>query len=1123
MKRIPAWILIVFLGAAGGGLAVKPMHAQDARQLELQGDPAGALQSLEQAARQSPSDANSLALAEFLDRYNRPEARAHYAKLIGSGLAAEQKRAVLRRLVALDLLAGDRTAATEHLAAYSAAGGTGLPRTLESAKSEPMPISEIPGPISSFNRMAALSPDLKPADVLPALARNIVTNGYQAANSQEALEQTEYLKLVFRYLSQAREIDRFAGAEKAVVIETCDSAKTGELLKILGYRMRGACGSDVVLETVNASRAFLTIDSGFPLADLEQALRTNRPFRYDYKPTPVPVLYGPEYWTSGKEKDKGEFIDVFMSDPSLCRLYLGLSKLDRDTAAELKKAVPVQRLRAFAHVLDFFGGMLINRNGKVVMPGGARSEAAWTELAGASPSQGAAFIEKLLAKDDGWLNSYFDALSRIEGPVQAYLTEPVRLKRFYTALRGRITSPGPARPVFRSNTDLMLLTTRMRIEPDGKLHMPGGMEVWKNLFVNHPHGKYDGKLTKAAVNWKEPDDVLEALFALCRKAVENEPLKIFMALSDVNHFRKTPLEAATVDKLARNWRLVGSQYPVITEVPTLSDAAILQYVEAVLGENSIKDQALRANSAGSMQALISLWQIFARNGLIPAEKAEATLVGILNGFTKIKSQYEVFTVGIAQLRSLLAAAGVGAASNAQDRMLELLAGSARPKDLDSHQQLVQDMVRIFEAQKLISLKLLTDIHDQLDGLAKGEKFNPATVNRLQARMAELQLPRAAMTGAEKNALSFGFYTEKHIENQRKINLRAMLEKPGVDAGRLNDARAQLAPLLRDTLVGLNYLYYAPPGAQLLKTNPVFVRSHDFLGVQGTNQTWRATEVLGSGWPSSAGGRLVGSLAGLAYALAEAEQNFLIPTREQALIWGDLVPQMILSAKIPRFWQVTPAQMHWVGLHVRQGEGTLAEAVVDPETRKMAIDVLSRLAAPSRAYRVNELLAQADLKEALDNVTAAELYMLGSAAARKNIAGPFASEIRRIEQSAGAEVSDAAISKAFGTPKPTLTTSFRTELLNLRTFPTLMGYSSRIMAESWESNLLYYAALADELHLNPEKLNLVVPEWTQQTVERIFATHLEDWPALLRSLRTVGDDVRMKTLRKGAPGERSAGE
>ena len=45
---------------------------------------------------------------------------------------------------------------------------------------------------------------------------------------------------------------------------------------VLGYRMRGGCGSEVVLETVNATRAFLTTDSGFPLPDLEQALRTYR-------------------------------------------------------------------------------------------------------------------------------------------------------------------------------------------------------------------------------------------------------------------------------------------------------------------------------------------------------------------------------------------------------------------------------------------------------------------------------------------------------------------------------------------------------------------------------------------------------------------------------------------------------------------------------------------------------------------------------------------------------------------------------------------------------------------------------------------------------------------------------
>ena len=52
------------------------------------------------------------------------------------------------------------------------------------------------------------------------------------------------------------------------------------------------------------------------------------------------------------------------------------------------------------------------------------------------------------------------------------------------------------------------------------------------------------------------------------------------------------------------------------------------------------------------------------------------------------------------------------------------------------------------------------------------------------------------------------------------------------------------------------MHYAPPGAQILLTNPLFVRSHDFIGVQGAKQTWGHTDVFGTGWPANAGGRLV---------------------------------------------------------------------------------------------------------------------------------------------------------------------------------------------------------------------------------------------------------------------------
>ncbi|HUQ90892.1 MAG TPA: hypothetical protein VM120_04360 [Bryobacteraceae bacterium] len=1085
--------------------------------LEAAGNGAEARALLRKALEDRPNDADTAVyLAEFLDRHGDPGSRSAYEKLLSLNVENPRKAAAARRLVVLDLLANDPKAAARHLEIYRAAGGTGLsmPNLDTARKRQETSTVEIPGPIRSFARMAALSPDLSSADILGALARNVVTNGYQAASSSEALDQTEYLKLVVKYLSQARELSKLAGEAKAIRIDNCESVQTADLLRILGYRMRGGCGTEVVLETVNASRAFLTIDSGFPLAELEQSLRANRPFHYGFAPTKVEVLYTADYWLSTKEKQSGEFIDAFLSDPSLCRLYLAMSKLDPESAEEMRKALTVQRIKAFAHVLDFFGGMLQLRGGKVPVPGGQKAVAVWTEMVGVPPDQGAAFLERLISRDDGWLASYYDSLARISGPVQDYLTDPARMKRFYSAMRGRITSPGPARPVFRSNTELMLLTTRIRLESNGKPHVPGGVEVWKNLFVNHPHGKYDGKLTKAAAGWKEADDVVEALFALCRKAVENEPLKIFMAVSDINRRREKALEPATVERLARDYRLYGSQYPLFAEVPSLSDKTILQYLDTAHSVVQIRDQSLRADTAGTLQSLISLWQIFQRQESLKAADADEAMSGLLGGFAKVRNQRELFDAGRGGVQRLLKYTGSSDAGT-QDRLFDLLAGTVSSPDGESHRAMVQEMIRLYELQRLPSLKLLFDVSDHLDAIAKGEKMNTALVNRLAARISEIQVPRSAMSTVEKNSMAFGYWTERHIEQQRKLNIRAQIEKAGADAAKLQEVRGHLAPMLRDALVGLSYVHYAPPGAQILQTNPIFVRSHDFLGLQGSTQTWKSTEVFGTGWPSSAGGRLVGSLSGLPYALAEAEQNFLIPSREQALIWGDLVPQMILMAKVSRWWNVTPSQIHWVGLHMRNGERVMAEASLDPSLLKHVMESLDRHAAPNRARRIEQLVGVGNIRKALDLTTPAELFLLSADLAGPTKSyGPLAGDIRRLAAEQPDKISYAAISRAFGTPKPTLANSYHPELLNLRTFPTLMGYSSRIMAESWESNLLYYAALADELQIAPSQLNLLIPEWTQKTVERIFATHLEDWPALLRSLRTVGADAR-EQARKGA--------
>ena len=232
---------------------------------------------------------------------------------------------------------------------------------------------------------------------------------------------------------------------------------------------------------------------------------------------------------------------------------------------------------------------------------------------------------------------------------------------------------------------------------------------------------------------------------------------------------------------------------------------------------------------------------------------------------------------------------------------------------------------------------------------KGEKLNTALVNKLShahhrnsvaARRADRQRKERAWASATgPTSISSRAQAEPAVRG------REGRRRCGEGEGH---PRPALAPLLRDTLLAFNYAHYAPPGAQILYTNPTVRAQPRFPRDAGHHSHLaRHRDCTAPAGPRTRGGRLVGSLSTLPYALAEAEQNFLIPAQTQALIWGDLVPQMILSAKIPRWWNVTPAQVHWVGLHMRYGRELMAEAALDPELRKQVVDTLWLYAAPAR--------------------------------------------------------------------------------------------------------------------------------------------------------------------------------
>ena len=99
--------------------------------------------------------------------------------------------------------------------------------------------------------------------------------------------------------------------------------------------------------TDDPERAFLSIDSGFPLAELEQTLQGGEPFEYPFSSSSVPVLFAESDWTRASPKNLREnsrdLLDTILGDPSVARLYWALSRLDPETSKSLQQSIGLAR------------------------------------------------------------------------------------------------------------------------------------------------------------------------------------------------------------------------------------------------------------------------------------------------------------------------------------------------------------------------------------------------------------------------------------------------------------------------------------------------------------------------------------------------------------------------------------------------------------------------------------------------------------------------------------------------------------------------------------------------------------------------------------------------------------
>lgn len=992
-------------------------------------------------------------------------------------------------------------------------GPSSAPET-ESDGGVPSSAFTIPGPLRSFLRMAGISQQISRDEVLPLLSRNIYAQGYEGSS-----HETEFLVLLARYVVQARELaDLASKSDMTIRVSNCEDARP--LLLILGYRAKPACGEpNMSLQTADARRAFLTIDSGFPLPELEQDLRQGKPFAYHYESSNVPVLFAESDWTMASKKNFTEssqdLINTLIQDPSLARLYWALSRMDPGTSVFLQREMGLKRLLPYAAVLDFYGQRIWVQNGRVVVPGGATADAAWKELIGASPESPTPFIERLLLRDRGWLAAYFDVLSRASSDGQSYFTESHRLRAFYQALRTPSPSDSATTGVFRPAPGLLLLVTRLQRDTNGEPLVPGNLEVWKEIL----HQKSDSRVVRQwshrSPSLENPDQLVRSMFAVARAVTDSGPLQIYLAASEIDSRRPADrrLSPATVRLLAHNFADFSDQYRTFAEFPELSDSSIALFLNTARYLNDVPD-SMRSDALGTFQANLGIWQILARQGEISKAQLDGSWQGVIRPFAAIRNSAQLYEAGRASLGEIFQAA-TGRSSGSEDEIIDLLAGPAQtsPNGIRVHQEIARRLRGVLDGQRLVSIDTLLTLGNALDEEAHGRRMQEGII-RLASETREFQMPRPIFSNSERTEWAPGIYNNHHTDVQMRSDVERVLKSANASRGDIEGAIGQLAPFFRDTLVGLNYAYYEPPGSQALLNNPLFVRSHDFAAdtVSGLKTLWQAPQLLGQGSPAGGGAHFVGSIADLPYVLSDLEQDFISPENVQALIWKEITPGLLTNAILPRWWNVTPTELHAVALYQESGEELIGAAAKDGALRAKVLHLLADRLSPKRLDAVEHAFGADQVSAALSQLMPADKFYLTAEFEQQypndfSNWGPATSELQDLRHAYPDQVNMARLSQDFGVPHPSLADNYGQELLNVPPMPAFSGVSSRLLAESWDSPNLYWARLADEKGYPPVMLNDLVPRLTRRMIEKVFATDLEDWPALLRAMDEVGAEFR----------------
>lgn len=1107
--------------AANEGLAAAPKYASlyvaRADALEKQRRMYEAREALEQGAAVVQDPALMLRLATVEDSYGGAAAEA-YARLVDVlGGSSPQRLHSLERGFAVALRDADFKHAESFAAMLESAGHPEYRRLL-SVEEKNEGGAMVPGGLDALAFAAHAQEGVPPERFFVEYSRTLIARVCQRPGCG-AKGYEEEIHEHFQRVAALEALGKRDG--NSVIVTLSLNTKEGrrdteKVLNLLGIELHSSKGQ-VELDRGEKKNQAKKQETASALAidelGIQEALQGGKSYKLKISDERAAVYPGENVWRESfypSENEPGGFAAALLRQPKMARLYLGISSLDRKAVSALLSVASLKALAdRYADLIHSYAPAFALQGSHAAVPGRAKAESIWANLAGADPAQPGPFFLALMQRSEGRLLAFYFSLSQLDRAHQAFFTANLsRTAQFYK-LFSETEEMRRAASAMVINTAFSEFLRSIPLDSEGHVDFPGSPEVWMVAKGRSSNESQTTKMLKKVSKVAAPEVEDEILLRLAQtryqdKSARHTELENFLSVVRIDAHRPKPLDDQSALILAQEYSDFSGAYAYFTDITGLGSSDYSQFFAAI--ERAKSHSLLDANlELGQFHSLVEWICLLRRRRAIGDEESAKLFRFVAGQFAAADGPAAYSVASLESARTTLGfCKSTDQALTADERICICLLGpEAQP---GGHR--TAEFQRVLELQKVPSLAAMLQIYEETKKLSATGAAALAAIEKSANGLPFVELPKnIKVEGKEKESIlrydpapirkivaQMAQKIAKHKQNAKELE---KLSK---------ELLAALQPQISLALAGQVYAYFLRPADLVVSEDPLLLRKHHYFNF--TSEVSRKELVPESAFMQASegiGSNFVGGFAqfGLSSGTAAGTGwKTAGPAGEEA------IAAQIAAIRGTAWDQLEESDLRLVGLRTTVAREWIAESASRPvEFQALGEDTVGLLSLTRRSDLLSGI-EKRNWQKVWDAVTLPDLFALGGKYLDRFKTDPWPSPstaaLRQLSSSndgSRLNVLGAVTYHAFGCGHPHLIPDAPYEEYERHMFPAEI-------AERSAQFKLFLVVLADGAGVEPAALVNVAEPLAAKAFHHAKMTDSRDWRSLMGAFASIApSDLR----------------